>query len=92
MYKFGQIEIARNDFNSVYHIANDGDYEKIRVSEGVVANKHDTRCTIGYEVEPGKIVSLCIKTPKDFSLRELPVTARVLRGRWVLTLAGMKPG
>ena len=65
MYKFGQIEIARNDFNSVYHIANDGDYEKIRVSEGVVANKHDTRYTIGYEVEPGKILPLCIKTPKD---------------------------
>ena len=45
--------------------ANDADCEKIRVSEGVVANKHDTRYTIGYEVEPGKIVPLCIKTPKD---------------------------
>ena len=30
-----------------------------------MANKHDTRYTIGYEVEPGKIVSLCIKTPKN---------------------------
>ena len=65
MYKFGQIEIASKDFNSVYQIANDADCEKIRVSEGVVANKHDTRYTIGYEIEPGKIVPLCIKTPKD---------------------------
>ena len=65
MYKFGQIKIASKDFNSVYQIANDADCEKIRVSEGVVANKHDTRYTIGYEVEPGKIVPLCIKTPKE---------------------------
>ena len=36
---------------------------KIRMSEGVVAKKHDTRYTIGYEVEPGKIVPLYIKTP-----------------------------
>ena len=41
-----------------------------RVSEGVVANKHDTRYTIGYEVEPGKVAA---------SLRELPGTTRVLR-------------
>ena len=65
MYKFGQIEITSKDFNSLYQIANDADCEKIRVSEGVVANKHDTRYMIGYEVETGKIVPLCIKTPKD---------------------------
>ena len=35
------------------------------MSEGVVANKHDARFTIGYEVESGKIIPLCIKTPKD---------------------------
>ena len=35
------------------------------MSEGVVANKHDTRYTVGYEVEPGKIVPLYVKTPKD---------------------------
>ena len=40
--------------------------EKIRVGEGVVANKHDTRYTVGYEVESGKIIPLCIKTPGDF--------------------------
>ena len=65
MYKFGQIEIVSKEFNSVYQITNDVDCEKIRISEGVVANKHDTRYTIGYEVEPGKVVPLCIKTPKD---------------------------
>ena len=65
MYKFGQIEIASKDFNSVYQIANEADCEKIWVSKAVVANKHDTRYTIGYEVEPGKIVPLCIKTPKN---------------------------
>ena len=42
MYKFGQIEILSKDFNSVYQIVNDVDCKKIRVSEGVVANKHDT--------------------------------------------------
>ena len=43
MYKFGQIEISSKDFNSVkQQIVNDVDCKKIRVSEGVVANKHDT--------------------------------------------------
>ena len=65
MYKFGQIEIASKDFNSEYKLTNIVDLEKIRVSEGVVANKHDTRYTIGYETEQGKIVPLYIKTPKD---------------------------
>ena len=65
MYKFGQIEIVSKEFNSVYQITNDVDCEKIRIGEGVVANKHDTRYTIGYEVEPGKVVPLYIKTPKD---------------------------
>ena len=63
--KFGQIEIASKEFNIVYQIAKNVDLEKIRISEGVNANNHDTRFTIGYEVEPGKIVPLCIKTPKD---------------------------
>ena len=65
MYKFGQIEIESKKFNSIYEVQKDVDLEKIRVSEGVVANKHDMRYTIGYEVEPGKIVPLCIKTPRD---------------------------
>ena len=65
MYKFGQIEISNEKFNSVYQVQNDVDCEKIRISEGIVANKHDTRYTIGYEVEDGVIVPLYIKTPKD---------------------------
>ena len=65
MYKFGQMEIASKEFNSEYKLTNIVDLEKIRVSEGVVANKHDTRYTIGYEVELGQIVPLYIKTPKD---------------------------
>lgn len=65
MYKFGQIEIASKEFNSVYQVTDTVDCEKIRLSEGVVTNKHDTRYTVGYEVEPGKIVPLYVKTPKD---------------------------
>ena len=65
MYKFGQIEIESKKFNSVYQVQKDVDCEKIRISEGVVANKYDTRYTIGYETEPGVIVSLYVKTPKD---------------------------
>ena len=63
MYKFGQIEIESKEFNSVYEITNDVDCGKIRISEGVVANKHVMRYTIGYEV--GVIVPLYVKTPKD---------------------------
>ena len=63
--KFGQIEIESKKFNSIYEVQKDVDLEKIRVSEGVVANKHDTRFIIGYEVEPGIIVPLYIRTPKD---------------------------
>ena len=65
MYKFGQIEIESKKFNSIYEIQKDVKLEKIRVSEGVVANRCDTRYTVGYEVEPGVIVPLHIKTPKD---------------------------
>ena len=46
MYKFGQIEIESKEFNSVYEITNDVDCGKIRISEGVVANKHVMRYTI----------------------------------------------
>ena len=63
--KFGQIEIESKKFNSEYQIQKDVDLEKIRVSEGVVANKHDTRYIVGYEVEPGVIVPFYIKTPKN---------------------------
>ena len=65
MYKFGQISISSKDFNREYQVQKDVDLEKIRVSEGVVANRCDTRYTVGYEVEPGVIVPLHIKTPKD---------------------------
>ena len=65
MYKFGQIEIESKKFNSKYQVQKDVDLEKIRISEGVVANKHDMRYTIGYERELGTIVPLYIKTPKD---------------------------
>ena len=65
MYKFGQIEIESKKFNSIYEVQKDVDLEKIRVSKGVVANKHDVRYILGYEIEPGVVVPLCIKTPKD---------------------------
>ena len=65
MYKFGQIEITSKEFNSVYRVQKNVECGKIQISEGVVANKHDTRYTIGYEVEPGVIVPLYIRTPKD---------------------------
>ena len=65
MFKFGQIQIVSKDFNSKYQLTNEVELEKIRLSEGVTANKHDTRYTIGYELEPGKIVPLYIKTPRD---------------------------
>ena len=40
MYKFGQIEIASQKFNSQYQVIESVDLEKIRISEGVVANKN----------------------------------------------------
>jgi len=68
MYKFGQIEVASKDFHSTYEVNDTVDLGKIRVSKGVVANKHDTWYTIGYEVEPGKIIPLHMKTPKNCHL------------------------
>ena len=65
LYKFAQVQISNKNFNSEYNVTNFVDLEKIRVNEGVAANKHDTRFIIGYEVEPGKIILLYIKTPKD---------------------------
>ena len=46
MDKFGQIEIESKEFNSECQITRDVDLEKIRVSEGVVANRCDTRTKI----------------------------------------------
>ena len=51
MYKFGEIEIESKKFNSIYEVQKDIDLERIRVSEGVVANRCDTRFIIGYEIE-----------------------------------------
>ena len=65
MYKFGNFEIESKKFNSEYQVQKDVELEKIRISEGVVANKHDERHTVGYGVAPGVVVPLCIKTPKD---------------------------
>ena len=65
MYKFGEISILSKDFNSEYQVQKSIDLAKIRISKGVVANRCDTRYIIGYEVEPGVIVPLHIKTPKD---------------------------
>ena len=65
MYKFGQVEIASKEFNSAYKVTDTVDLEKIRLSEGVIANKHDTRYTIGYEIEVGDIIPLHVKTPKN---------------------------
>ena len=62
---FGQISISSKDFNSEYQVQKDIDLEKIRISKGVVANRCDTRYIVGYEVEPGVIVPLHLKTPKD---------------------------
>ena len=65
MYKFGEISILSKDFNSEYQVQKDIDLAKIRISKGVVANRCDTRYIVGYEIEPGVIVPLHIKTPKD---------------------------
>ena len=65
MYKFGQIKIESKKFNSIYEVQKDVDLENIRISEGFVANKHDMRYTLAYEVEPGVVAPLYVKTPKD---------------------------
>ena len=67
MLKFGQVSVASKDFYSTYQVPDSIDLGKITVSEGVVANKNDMRYTIGYEVEPGKVVPLYVKTPRDCS-------------------------
>ena len=65
MYKFGQIEIASKKFNSGYEVPSTVDVSKIRISDGIMVNKHDVRFMIGYEKTPGEIVPLYMKTPKN---------------------------
>jgi len=67
MLKFGQILVDSKDFYRVYKVTDNVivDLDKITLSEGAIANKADTRFTIGYEVEPGKVIPLYIKTPKN---------------------------
>ena len=49
MLKFGQFSLASKDFHSTYQVTDTIDLERIVISEGVVANKNDTRYTIGYK-------------------------------------------
>ena len=87
MYKFGQIEIASKEFNSIYEVQKDVDCEKIRISKGVVANKHDMRYTLGMRLS---LVSLCrsmLRLQKTVYLRESLATTKLHHGRWVSTLA-----
>ena len=65
MLKFSQVSVASKDFHSAYQATGKIDFDKITLSEGSVANKNDTRYTIGYEAESGKVVPLYIKTPKN---------------------------
>ena len=67
MLEFGQISISSKDFYKTYQVPESIDMEKITISDAVTANKIDTRRTIGYEVEPGKVIPLFIKTPKNCS-------------------------
>ena len=65
MFKFGQVQVSKKDFNKVYELTENISIDKIVISEGVVDDKSGVRYTIGYEKEPGKIIPLYMKTPKD---------------------------
>ena len=65
MFKFDKIEISDEEFNN-YQVQEDVDLEKIRISKGLPPDGYGhVRYIIGYQTEPGKIVPLYIKTPKD---------------------------
>lgn len=65
MCNLDQIQIASKKFDSKYQVQKGVDCGKIRISEGVIVNMHDTKYTIGCEVEPGEVFPLYVKTPKD---------------------------
>ena len=65
MYKFDGIEISKKIFNSTYMVITNVELDKIKISDKNVANKHDIRYTIGYEIESDKIIPFYIKTPKN---------------------------
>ena len=65
--KFGQIEVKCKEFNGTYQVVKNVDVDKITISNGIQANKNDTRYVIGYEVEQGRVIPLHIKTPKNCS-------------------------
>ena len=66
-FQFDGISIASKDFHSKYQVTDifSIDLGKIVITKGISANKHDMRYIIGYKVEPGKIIPLFIKTPKN---------------------------
>ena len=57
-FQFGDSKYQVTDVFSI-------DLEKIVVSKGSSVNKHDMRYTIGYKVNPTKVIPLYIKTPKN---------------------------
>ena len=66
-FQFGNICIASKDFHSAYQVTDifSIDLEKIVITKGISANKHDMRYIIGYKVEPSKVIPLYVKTPKN---------------------------
>lgn len=42
MYRCSQIEVESKDLNSVHQVVKNINFEKIRISDGVATNNHDT--------------------------------------------------
>ena len=58
------------------------------MSEGVVANKHDARFTVGYEVEPGRDRAAVYQDSKRLSIFgrfQDSTLVKHRRGKWGLT-------
>ena len=84
MYKFGQIEIASKKFNSVYEVQKDVELEKIRVSDGVVANKHDMLIPSGMNWNQVRLFRSSSRLQETVYHREFLDTTRLHHGRWAL--------
>jgi len=85
MYKFGKIEVPSKTFNTVYQAVDIStiDLEKIRISEGVVANKHGIRLATRWS--RGRSPLSILRHREIVSLQACRDTTRALRGIWALT-------
>ena len=79
-YKFCQIQISSEEFNSVHETQDVVDLRKIRVSDVIAASEFEIRYAIGYEIVSGEVIPFRTRGNGCRSLKEMGFFERMFSG------------